>query len=45
VSNEELLKLAAEAYVYGYPMVYTIEGKSKMLGAGIRAPVLPVLST
>ena len=29
MSNEALVKLAAEAYVYGYPMVYTIEEQMK----------------
>ena len=34
MSNEELVKLAAEAYVYGYPMVYTIEEQIKHAGGG-----------
>jgi len=29
MNNEALVKLAAEAYVYGYPMVYTIEEQIK----------------
>jgi len=29
MNNEELVKLVAEAYVYGYPMVYTIEEQIK----------------
>lgn len=32
MSNEALVKLAAEAYVYGYPMVYTIEEQIKHAG-------------
>ncbi len=34
MSSEELVKLAAEAYVYGYPMVYTIEEQIKHAGGG-----------
>ena len=34
MSNEELVKLAAEAYVYGYPMVYPIEEQIKHAGGG-----------
>ena len=34
MSNEALVKLAAEAYVYGYPMVYTIEEQIKHAGGG-----------
>jgi hypothetical protein len=30
--NETLVRLAAEGYVYGYPMVYTIEEQIKHAG-------------
>jgi len=34
MNTEELVKLAAEAYVYGYPMVYTIEEQIKHAKGG-----------
>jgi hypothetical protein len=34
MSNEALVKLAAEAYVYGYPMVYTINEQLKHAEGG-----------
>ena len=34
MNNEELVKLATEAYVYGYPMVYTIEEQIKHAEGG-----------
>ena len=34
MNKEELIKLAVEAYVYGYPMVYTIDEQIKHAGGG-----------